>query len=349
MHIPDGYLGPRTFVTCYVLVAPFWWRAWTVLRRKLHTLDVPMIALAAAFVFVLMMFNVPIPGGTTGHAVGASVVAIALGAWPAVLAVSFALILQALLFGDGGVTAIGANCLNMAIVQVFVSLWVWNVLRPRDIRGSSRKVFVAGFVAGYLGLLAAAIATAIQFGLQPWLERAGDGTPLYSPFPMSVALPAMTLAHLLMGFLEGAITGFMVQALARSPQAIVGAESRLAPAPSLLKRKSFWIVILLVILAVPVGLFLPAWFGAGDAWGEWSPEEAAARAGMASVPAGMERLAAIWKAPLPDYTIGEGSRAPESLQYVLTAIVGVFVTAFVFLGLGKWQRMRMRRIEDSQE
>ena len=80
-----------------------------------------------------------------------------------------------------------------------------------------------------------------------------------------------------------------------------------------------------------------------------APEEAAARAGMASVPAGMERLAAIWKAPLPDYTIGEGSRAPESLQYVLTAIVGVFVTAFVFLGLGKWQRMRMRRIEDSQE
>src|SRR5438046_2806128 len=121
MHIPDGYLGPRTFVFCYAAAAPFWWRAWRSLRNRLRTFEVPHIALASAFVFVLMMFNIPVPGGTSGHAVGASLLAIVFGVWPAILAVSFALLAQALLFGDGGVTAYGANCLNMAVIQTLIS------------------------------------------------------------------------------------------------------------------------------------------------------------------------------------------------------------------------------------
>jgi cobalt/nickel transport system permease protein len=348
MHIPDGYLGPKTFITAYVLMAPFWWRAWVVLKRNLRTLEVPMVALAAAFIFVMMMFNVPIPGGTTGHAVGASAVAIALGAWPAVLAVSFALILQALLFGDGGVTAIAANCLNMAVLQVFVSVWVWNVMRPRDVRSSRSRVFWAGFGAGYLGLLAAAVGTAVMFGLQPVLERAADGTPLYSPFPLRVAVPAMFFSHLLISVLEGVITGFMLQALARRSDTIVTG-SQLAPAPAMLRRPAFWVVSVLVVLAVPVGLYLPELTGAGAAWGEWAPEDAAARAGLASVPAGMARLAQIWKAPLPDYTVGEGARASEGLQYVATAVVGIAVITLVFMGLGKWQRTRMRKMAEGHE
>jgi cobalt/nickel transport system permease protein len=230
MHIPDGYLGPTTYLTCYALVAPFWAGAWRALRRKLQTMEVPYLALGAAFIFVVMMFNVPIPGGTTGHVVGASIVAISFGGWAAVLAVSFALLIQALIFGDGGVTALGANCLNMAVVQTFVTLGVWKLLRPADVRTRRWRTFGAAFAAGYLGLLAAAFATAVQFGLQPLLERAPDGTPLFCPFPLRIAVPAMVISHLFVGLLEGVVTGLVIVALAKAPDSIVTESANLLPA-----------------------------------------------------------------------------------------------------------------------
>lgn len=348
MHIPDGYLGPKTFGACYVLIAPVWWGAWRFVRTGMRSASgayIPHIALAAAFVFVLMMFNVPIPGGTTGHAVGASVAAIALGFWPTVLAVSFALVLQALLFADGGITALGANCLNMAVIQPLVSLFVWNLLRPRELGTSRTRTFWAAFIAGYMGLLAAAFATAMQFGLQPVLERAADGAPLYSPFPLRIAVPAMVLSHLLISILEGAVTGFLVSALARRP-----AESGfpLAPYPAIYRRKSFWIAVVAVIAAVPLGLWLPARLGAGEAWGEWSPERAAQLAGLKSVPKGMGRLAQIWHAPAPDYAVRGGSDGSTNLQYVLAALGGVVLITIVFLALGKWQKARLRAIESGR-
>ena len=89
--------------------------------------------MAAAFSFLIMMFNVPIPGGTTGHAVGAGIIAILLGPWTAVIAVSVGLIIQAIVFGDGGITAIGANCFNIAVVMPFVSYGVFRLIRGKAI------------------------------------------------------------------------------------------------------------------------------------------------------------------------------------------------------------------------
>ena len=86
------------------------------------------LAIGAAFSFVVMMFNVPIPGGSTGHAVGGVRVAILLGPWAAMIAITVALVIQALLFGDGGITAIGANCINMAVVIPFVGIKVIDVI-----------------------------------------------------------------------------------------------------------------------------------------------------------------------------------------------------------------------------
>src|SRR5687768_8376140 len=117
MHIPDGYLGPATALALGGAMVPAWAIASRSVRRRLDAREVPLIALGGAFSFTIMMLNVPLPGGTTGHAVGAALAAIALGPAAAVLAISVALGIQALLFGDGGVLALGANCFNLALVM----------------------------------------------------------------------------------------------------------------------------------------------------------------------------------------------------------------------------------------
>ena len=99
--------------------------------------QVPLLALSAAFSFVIMMFNVPLPGGTTGHATGATPIAILIGPWPAVLALSIALIVQALIFGDGGITAIGANCFNIAFAGLLVGYGIYKLILGEKLRVSA--------------------------------------------------------------------------------------------------------------------------------------------------------------------------------------------------------------------
>jgi cobalt/nickel transport system permease protein len=90
MHIPDGYLGPQTYAVLDAAIVPLWMIAGARIKKTLKARQVPMMALAAAFSFVIMMFNVPVLGGSTGHAVGAVLIAILLGPWAAVVAVSIA-------------------------------------------------------------------------------------------------------------------------------------------------------------------------------------------------------------------------------------------------------------------
>jgi cobalt/nickel transport system permease protein len=157
-----------------------------------------------------MMFNIPIPGGTTGHAVGAGIIAILLGPWTAVIAVSVVLIIQAILFGDGGITAIGANCFNMAVVIPFVSYWLFKLIRGKSEGGI--RVAVAAFLSGYIGLVVAALFTAVEFGIQPLIASGADGRPLYAPYPLSVAVPAMAIEHLfLFGIAEGLVTMLLLK------------------------------------------------------------------------------------------------------------------------------------------
>src|SRR6202046_4467800 len=149
MHIPDGYLSPTSCAVLYAGSAPFWFVALRRVRKALHTRLVPLISLFSAFCFLIMMFNLPLPGGTTGHAVGIGLAAVVLGPWAAMLAVSVAIVIQALFFGDGGITAIGANCFNMAIVGALVSYAVYRLLAGRSAILSFRRVVAAG-VAGYV-------------------------------------------------------------------------------------------------------------------------------------------------------------------------------------------------------
>ncbi len=205
MHIPDGYLGPQTYLPLYGVSIGFWAIAQKKLKKQLSLKHVPYLAMAAAFSFLIMMFNIPIPGGTTGHAVGAAIIALLLGPWTAVLAASVVLIIQALLFGDGGITAIGANCFNMAVVMPFVSYWIFKLVKGKSVSGA--RLAVAAFVAGYLSLVVAALFAALELGIQPLIATGTNGRPLYAPYPLSVAVPAMVLEHLFpFGIVEGLVT-----------------------------------------------------------------------------------------------------------------------------------------------
>jgi cobalt/nickel transport system permease protein len=204
MHIPDGYLSPQTYVPLYAVFAGFLAAALRKVRQTVSTKNIPYLGMASAFSFLIMMFNVPIPGGTTGHAVGASIVALVLGPWTAVVAISVALIIQAFLFGDGGITAIGANCFNMGVVMPFVSILVFKLVRGKSTMGW--RVYLASFLSGYIGLVVAAIVTAVEFGIQPLIASA-EGKPLYGPYGLEIALPAMAIEHLILfGIVEGLIT-----------------------------------------------------------------------------------------------------------------------------------------------
>ena len=184
MHIPDGYLSPQTCAAGYALAVP----AWAVASRKVNDVirsrQVPLLAMFAAVSFLIMMFNVPIPDGTTAHAVGGVIIAIVLGPWAAVLAVSVALLFQALLFGDGGVLAYGVHVVNMAVILPIVGLAVYRALAGRAPLSARRRMVAAG-AAGYVGINAAALAAAVELGIQPDLFVSASGAPLYSPYHLS--------------------------------------------------------------------------------------------------------------------------------------------------------------------
>ena len=188
MHIPDGYLSPATCGTMYAVSVPFWYLAVNRVRKVLTHRTVPVLALFAAFAFVLMMFNVPLPGGTTGHAVGGTLLAIVLGPWAAVLGISVVLGIQALFFGDGGLMTFGANCFNMAIVLPFVGYFIYKIISANSEATSPRRLMGA-VVGSYLGIVVASLVAGIEFGIQPAFSTPLDGTPLYAPYSLNVALP----------------------------------------------------------------------------------------------------------------------------------------------------------------
>ncbi|MEI6121997.1 MAG: cobalt transporter CbiM [Bacteroidota bacterium] len=210
MHIPDGYLSPQTYIP---LLGVFVGAAAIAVKRikiDVSVKNIPYLGMAAAFSFIIMMFNLPIPGGTTGHAVGSAVIAIILGPLATVIAVSVALIIQALIFGDGGITAIGANCFNMAVFMPFVAYYLFKIIRLKSQK--PLRVFIAAFISGYLSLVFTAILTAVEFGIQPLIASTADGKAVYCPYDLSIAIPAMAIEHLvLFGIAEGLITAFIVR------------------------------------------------------------------------------------------------------------------------------------------
>ena len=324
MHIPDGYLSPVTCAIMALIALPFWARGVQRLRQKANAQNVPLIALLAAFSFVIMMFNVPLPGGTTGHAVGGALIAVILGPEIATIAVSIALLIQALFFGDGGILAYGANCFNMAIVLPYVSYAVYQAIAGSVPTGSKRRILAAG-VGAWVGLTVASFCAGFEFGIQPMLFHTANGTPLYAPYPLSVSIPAMVIPHaLIASVVEGLVTAAVVAYLQRSnqPALEMAKQSEFSAEMSGFARwRALWIGLAVLIAATPIGLLAP-----GTAWGEWGAEELTGL-GLSFIPDGMAKLSGLWSAPLPDYDLPTLGNA--NLGYILSAVVGIAVIALL--------------------
>lgn len=319
MHIPDGFLGPRTYLSAYGLMLPLWARASSKVKRSLSYRQTPIVALSAAFCFVLMMFNIPAPGGTSGHAVGAVLVAILLGPWAAVVAVSMTLAVQALLFGDGGITAFGANCLNMAVIMPFTGWWTFRLLAGGTPAGRKRY-WLAAAVGGYVGLNAAALTTALMFGIQPALAHDTSGRALYCPFGLDVAIPGMAVEHLLLfGVVEALVTGLVVAHVARREPWLI---ANVAVPPREDGKRGSWkrLALGLGVLALitPLGFYLHARLGGSPAWGEWGGERV--RGWVGYIPAGLGRLQALWHPPAPNYVPDAAAEGPPLLSGLWTLL-----------------------------
>lgn len=336
MHIPDGYLSPVTCVALYASAVPFWKVALQRVKALLHTRFVPLLSVFAAFSFVIMMFNLPLPGGTTGHAVGIGIATIVLGPWASMLAISVALLIQALFFGDGGILAFGANSFNMAIVGSLVAYAVYRFVAGHCEVTAKQRVFAAA-LAGYAAINAAALCAAIEFGVQPALFKDATGTPLYCPYPLHIAVPAMMLGHLTFaGLAEALVTGGIVAYLQRNNPSLLKLTMRAEREPSAAggqgswrATRPLWIGLALLMLLSPLGML-----AAGTAWGEWAPEDfhdVASRQEMTLAsrntspplhpPEGLERLSSFWTAPLPDYELPFLANA--ALGYIFSAFLGV--------------------------
>lgn len=347
MHIPDGYLSPVTCAALYAADLPVWAVAARRVNRVVKTRDVPLLAVGAAFCFLTMMFNVPVPGGTTAHAVGAVLVAVLLGPSAAIVAVSAALAVQALFFGDGGVLALGANVFNMAVVMTLVGYGVYRVAARGSALTSGRRALAAG-LGGYVGLNAAALCAAVEFGLQPVLFHAADGTPLYAPFHLAQALPPMMLAHLTAaGGVEFAMSLGIVAYLQRAnvPLLRLNHSGLVEPGPEPgAHRHRGWRRALLGLgvmgVLTPLGLL-----ASGGAFGEAKPGQLdLARYHLQAVPAGLRQYAGTWNHALLDgYGFAGGSH--PVVGYLVSAAVGAGVLAVIVvavLGIRRW----MSRAED---
>jgi cobalt/nickel transport system permease protein len=199
MHIPDGFISPQTYVPAYIACAGLWWLALRRVRARLDAETLPYLAVLTALSFVLMMVALPMPGGTTAHASGIALLAVSFGVWMAFLAISLVLLMQALLFGDGGITALPVNALAMGFVGSLVAWALWRGLRPAH--GPA-----ALFIAGWLSVVLSALLVALVLGLQPLLAQDAQGRPLFFPFDLAITLPAVVIPHLLLGLGEGALT-----------------------------------------------------------------------------------------------------------------------------------------------
>ena len=294
------------------------------MQKALTRRTVPALALFSAFAFIVMMFNIPLPGGTTGHAVGGTLLAIVLGPWTAVIGVSVVLAIQALLFGDGGLIAFGANCFNMAVVLPWVGYFIYKVISGNSDIASKRRL-VGAVVGSYIALVVASLVTGIELGVQPALFHSADGTPLYAPYGLDIALPIMAIGHLaIAGPVEAIVTGLVFFYLQTSHS------SFLAKTEEPQNEGKLWIVwsaaLVVLAFATPLGLL-----AAGTAWGEWGADELKEMLGY--VPKGLESMGDFWKAPIPDYSIPGMGDVPG---YILSALIGLAIVGLLVWLLARW-------------
>ncbi|MDE4078929.1 cobalt transporter CbiM [Methanosphaera sp. Vir-13MRS] len=198
MHIPDGFISIPLCIVLYVIAIIFIYLSAKWSREHLDEKYIPLLAVLAAGIFAIMSFNLPVPFGSSGHLLGAALVAIIFcSPYAAILVLTVVLIIQALFFGDGGITALGANIINMGVVGGFVGYYGFKYLK--DIIGKYQSIFVSSWAACFIAALIAAVEMSIS------------GT-----FPLELGLFYMGGYHAMIGIIEAVITVIIIKGIESS-------------------------------------------------------------------------------------------------------------------------------------
>jgi cobalt/nickel transport system permease protein len=199
MHIPDGFIAPQFYLPAYAAAGVGWWWAARGLRARIDPEQVPRLAALTALSYGLGLVMLPLPGGTSGHVIGVALLALVFGLRPAFLAYTLVLVLQSLLIGAGGITALPVNALAIGLAGAACALGIFRLLR-----GLHETLAVA--LAAWCSVVVSAVLVALTLGVQPLIARHPDGTPLFFPFGLEITVPAVLLPHALIGVAEALLT-----------------------------------------------------------------------------------------------------------------------------------------------
>ena len=306
MHIPDGFLSTPVAIAGWVVAAVLIGFGLRSARKQLGERQIPLMGILAAFIFAGQMINFPVAGGTSGHLLGGALAAIIIGPWAAALIMTSVIAVQALLFQDGGLLALGWNITNMGILTAFTGYFVTRgLMRLFGNRRAGR--FVGGFVGGWVSVMVGAIATAVELGVS-------------GAAPLGITLGAMSFWHALIGVGEGLIT---VAALAfiqsTRPDLIAGEE-----APARAGARWVWVGLL---MALGMALLAPLASSSPDGL-----EFVAGEQGFLG--RAMEPLYNI----LPDYTVPFIQN--ETVALIIAGVIGALIVFGIAWGVGRLTRRR---------
>ena len=202
MHIPDGFLDTPVIISTYLASAGGLAFSWQKVKKQFDQQTVPQMAVLAAFVFVAQMINIPITGGTSGHLLGGFLAALFLGPYAAVFIMALILFVQMLIFQDGGLTALGANILNMGIIGVGSGYLVYSLLENVNGLFAKSHLFRSGiiFLAAWISVVAGAVFCGVELGLSGLAD-------------VKITTGLMASVHALIGLIEGIMTVFIFEAV----------------------------------------------------------------------------------------------------------------------------------------
>jgi len=190
MHIPDGFLSPPVFISGWVVALGTLSYALKKTKKILRDKMIPLMGVMAAFIFAAQMLNFPVLGGTSGHLLGGVLAAVTLGPYAGCIVLSIVLIVQCLIFQDGGLTALGTNILNMAVVGTIAGYYLYALLNKFIFK---KNMLVAVFIASWFSVALASIFCAFELAI--------SGTS-----PLRIVLPAMLFVHIFIGIGEAVVT-----------------------------------------------------------------------------------------------------------------------------------------------
>lgn len=205
MHIPDGFISPKVYIPSYVLSSGLWIYSIKKIKKVLNEETLPFLSATTAFSFILMMIMVPLPGGTTAHGLGIGPLAILFGPFVSFLSISLVLLIQALFFGNGGITTLPINSIAIGFFGSIIVFYFYKV------SGKFKKV--GAFSGAFFGVLFSAFLISIVLGLQPIIAKDQSGKPLFFPFGFSITIPALVIPHIIVGIVEGILTLFALEVI----------------------------------------------------------------------------------------------------------------------------------------